>query len=148
MSLQQKVRRTVGFSAVDSFGVICKINHSIFNSLKICRYAIMFIEHPIFPASSWWTWKGARAFVGLKLVAVVGVLHKELHMLADVNLDYDWRIVLYVKLQVLQVLCRVTHFVHSLLQWWPNAFMLFSWLLVHVQHSLYLKWCHSGMFGL
>lgn len=100
MRFQQKVWTSVSICAFYTFWIICKVDNTIFNSLEVCSFIVIFIKHSIFPSSSRRPWKWSWTRVGLELASIMGVFQKKLHVLAHMNLDDDWGIVFDVKLQI------------------------------------------------
>lgn len=99
ISFEKKVRGAIIFSLLNSFGIISKINNTIFNPLKIDGILILLIKHNIFFIKSILPIKCSRTCIGLKLTSIMSIIDEKLHMFyVDMN-DY-WSIVLDVVLEI------------------------------------------------
>ncbi len=147
MGFQQKVWGTIGFGTVDTFGVVSKVNDTVLDSLEISRLVVMLVEHPVLPRCAWWSRERPRALIGLELTPVMSVLHKELHMLTDMNLYNDRRIVLNIVRQVLEIFTRKTKLMASLFKNYSDSLVLFHRLAMHVLYSFDLQRGHSRIGG-
>ena len=103
MRLQQEVRLPISRAASDSFRIISKIDRSILHSFKGTSIMMKMIKHSVFPLGTSRTAQTARRFSGFKLIAIVSVLDKKLHMIVRMHVDNNGRIVNDVVMQVFQV---------------------------------------------
>lgn len=97
MGLKHEVWYSIAWGTVNSLGVISEVNNTIFNSLMIIRSWILFVKHSIFPLSSRLPAQRAWAFASFKLISVMGILDKKLHVLGDMHMNDDGCIILYVE---------------------------------------------------
>lgn len=146
MLFQQHIWCTITCTTVYSLGVICKVDHSILNPLKIRGFTIFFVEHPILPSSSASSTQTSWTFVCFKLTSVMSILDKELHMLWDMTMDDDRCIIFNIKLQIIEILYWITQFFYSLLNSSFHIIMFFFRFIVHMKHCIHLKMCHSCFF--
>lgn len=56
MRFEQKVRGAIAFGTINAFGIIGKIDNSVFNSLIIRGLTVILIKHPILPRGSRSPW--------------------------------------------------------------------------------------------
>lgn len=104
MAFQEKIWRTIGLGTLNSLWIIGKVNYSVFYPFKVNSFIVFIIEHSIFPLdsrlSTQWTW----TLICFKLISVVCILDKKLHMLTYMNLNDYRRVILNVKLKILKIL--------------------------------------------
>ena len=93
MWFQQEVWLTISYTGTYSLRIICKINSSVFNSLEGSGWVMHFIEHSIFPACTWWLAEGTWRFSCFKLIPIMGIFNKELHMAVYVHMYNNWSII-------------------------------------------------------
>ena len=68
----------------------------------------------------------------------MSILDEEVHMLGDMNVDDDRRIVLHIKLQIVEIFERVAHFLDPSLKRGLDLVVLLLGLEGHVLHGFYL----------
>ena len=144
MRFEQKVRGAIAFGTINTFGIIGKIDHSVFNPLKIRSLTVTLIKHPILPRCSRSPWQWSWTLICLKLIPVMCVFHKKFHMFADMNLNDNRGVVLNVVGKIFEIFTWVSQFVDFLLELFPGCFVLFYGLFVHVLDCFCLEGCHSG----
>lgn len=107
MLLQKHIRFAISGTDAHTFGVVGEVDHAILDSLEVICLAVMIVEHSVFPGGSATPAETSRALVGLELASVVSIFDEELHVLGYMAVDDDWSIVLYVELEVIEVLDRM-----------------------------------------
>ena len=68
----------------------------------------------------------------------MSILDEEVHMLGDMNVDDDRRIVLHIKLQIVEIFERVAHLLDPSLKRGLDLVVLLLGLEGHVLHGFYL----------
>ena len=72
----------------------------------------------------------------------MSILDEEVHMLGDMNVDDDRRIVLHIKLQIVEIFERVAHLLDPSLKRGLDLVVLLLGLEGHVLHGFYLQGSH------
>ena len=137
---------TVTWADTNTFGIVCKVDNSIFNSLKVFGFAVLLVKHPIFPVNSASSTKTSRAFVSFKLTSIVSILYEKLHMFWDMTVDNDGSIIFNVKLQIVEILNRISKFFYSLLECILDVIVLFLGFVIHMLHGIHLETSHPCFF--
>ena len=104
MLLQEEVRETITGCAINTLRIVSKVNNPVLNSLMISCGSILLIKHPILPLGPRLTTERARTLASLKLVPIMSILDKKLHMFQNMDMDDNWSMVLNVEQQVLDIL--------------------------------------------
>ena len=98
MLLEQEVARSIPSCHAHSLGVIGEIYHTVLDPLKVSSPTILLIKNPILPLRPGLPTQSPRAFPSLKLVPVMGIVDKELHVFGNMDVNNDRSVVLGVKL--------------------------------------------------
>lgn len=124
--LEKQIRIAVRSTGIHPLRVVGKIDCAVFDFECLVGFVVLFEEHTGLPAGTAGEVGAAGALAGLELVAVVGVLHKELHVFGNVDVDDQGDLFVDVVVQFVEVVDGVAHLGQALLQGDPSAEVQFT----------------------